>query len=465
MSRLTPPGAVASANGRNRLPALACTTLAIALVAGCGVESDDGSQTPADSASAVEETETTTVTADATTTATEPSETETTEAATTTPIAGDPEQPPAPDIGLVDEGGEVFRPFSEDSPWNTSVATAPIDPRSSELLARAAERITANANPGMATTTQTRDLRDVDLFVNTDDWAVPIVTEENGVPTTMVCRQELCGPDSDRVDTLSIPSEVSPVPGNDGWFSVLDRGTGFGYDLWRARREGTVISYQFIKRWALDGPGYSAPVAEDPVRAVGARGSGLPLFAGVIHPEELEGGRIDHALAIAVPGPSQRAYVQPASVTNGLNVTDSLPEGARIRLREGANLGRLPRGANPRTREILIETLRTFGAIVVDRSQTPTLYARRNADYGTRAADLGAEAAVSELGSGDELDGEGPLRPERREQTPLLRGDELDGIELSDFEVIELPELLSDPPGLEFFAAAEEQADVTPESP
>ena len=103
--------------------------------------------------------------------------------------------------------------------------------------------------------------------------------------------------------------------------------------MWRARRVGDVISYQFIKRWALNGPGYSAPATQDASAAVGARGSGLPLFAGVIQPNELRQGRIDHALAISVPGPAQRIFVQPASVTNGINVTTSLPEGARLRLK------------------------------------------------------------------------------------------------------------------------------------
>jgi hypothetical protein len=238
---------------------------------------------------------------------------------------------------------------------------------------------------------------------------------------------------------------------------VLDIGAGVGYDLWRGRRDDDVISYQFIKRWPLDGPGFSRPVAEDPVRAVGARGSGLPLFAGLIQPEELLSGSVNHALAISVPGPASRRYVQPASVTNGINVVDSLPEGARIRLRDDADFGRLPRGANSRTRDILLETLRTYGAIVVDRAEVPTLYARRNADYGNPDTSLAATEA-------DEL-GLKPNRRRGREETPLLRGDELEGIELSDFEVVQLGPLLDDPPGLGTFETAQEEFDVTPEAP
>ncbi len=462
----------------------ACLILALAILAGCGPDGEDEASAPADSANAGAETETTTedtettetTQATTTTTTTTPTTTTTTDGtvteATTETEDGSAEDVVAEeqitqdDVGLVDEGGTVFRPFAEDSPWNTTIADAPIDSRSDELLRRAATRVTAVANTADGTLdTRTRDLRDVDVYVNTTEWTVPIVTERNGVPTTLVCRQLLCGPESDRVDSLSIPPDVSPAPENDGWFSVLDRGAGVGYDFWRARREGEVISYQFIKRWDLDGPGFSAPVAEDPVRAVGARGSGLPLFAGVIQPEELEAGSINHALAISVPGPAQRLYVQPASVTNGLNVVESLPEGARIRLRSGARIGRLPQGANPRSRDVLIEALQTYGAIVVDRSRTPTLYARRNADYG---ADFGVEEPGIDLEEGglglrQELRRERRGRDRERERAPVLRGDELEGIELSDFEVVELGPELADPPGLDLFAEAEAEFDVTPE--
>ena len=59
-------------------------------------------------------------------------------------------------------------------------------------------------------------------------------------------------------------------------------------------------------------PGYSEPYHE------GARGSGLPLFAGLIRPERAaRPGEITHALAISVPGPAQGVFVQPASSTDG----------------------------------------------------------------------------------------------------------------------------------------------------
>ena len=69
-----------------------------------------------------------------------------------------------------------------------------------------------------------------------------------------------------------------------------------------------------------------------PPKAPSARGSGLPLFAGIITPADIRSGAIRHALAISVPGPAATNYVQPASVTDGNGRTTSLPEGARLRL-------------------------------------------------------------------------------------------------------------------------------------
>ena len=304
------------------------------------------------------------------------------------------------------------RPFSTSSPWNTPTNTRAVDPRSDVWIARASRRVAAVAAADQHSVgTAQRRARDLRLYVNTCAWTPAIVGEDGGETVRVICRQRNCGPVARQVKTLRVAAGIKPFPEFDGWYSVIDQSAGVGYDMWRARRVGNVISYQFIKRWLLDGPGFSPPATQDPVAAVGARGSGLPLFAGVIQPNELRRGRIEHALAISVPGAAQRIFVAPASVTNGVNVIGSLPEGARLRLKSAYTTRKLPRGANRRSAEALITALRTYGAIVVDRSITPTLYARRSSNYGT-----------------------------------LLLGNELQGIRLSDLEVVQSGPLLRFPP-------------------
>jgi hypothetical protein len=301
-------------------------------------------------------------------------------------------------------------PFAPSSPWNTPIQNVQVDANSDTYIKQASLRIGVLEAPNqkeIKTVTRQADKR---LFINTTRWTTPVYDEQGGSSVRIVCRQIVCGPDAG-VQTVTIPPDARPDPRFDGWFTVLNRGAGVAYDLWRARRYGDVISYEYIKKWDLNGPGYSRPVADDPQHAVAARGSGLPLFAGLILPEDIQTGHIEHTLAISLPGPAQRNYVQPASVTDGVGASNSIPEGARIRLRSDASLGTLPGGTNSRTANAILTALKRYGAIVVDRAAVPTLYAKKNFNWGTQ-----------------------------------LQGNVVQNLSLDDFEVVTLPRVQQDPP-------------------
>jgi hypothetical protein len=304
--------------------------------------------------------------------------------------------------------------FAADSPWNTPVESLPASPESERMLELARKRLAVIERPGHEGVETVERVVKKGFQINATRWA-PLVVEAGGtnvVNTKLVCRQANCGAQAERVPpTLALPPETTPDPRYDGWLSVIDRENGVAYDFWRARRQSDdTISYQYAKTWKLDGPGFSRPVSEDPQRAAGARGSGLPLFAGVIGPAELRAGEINHALALSVPGLARRSYVQPASVTDGVGQTDSLPAGARIRLKDSALLTSEPKGKMRPSVEAILVALRNYGAIIVDRAAVPTLYAAQ----GTPSS--------------------------------LLREDELDWLALDDFEVISLPQVYQDPP-------------------
>ncbi|PTL59807.1 hypothetical protein [Paraconexibacter algicola] len=361
----------------------------------------------------------------------------------------------------------ALRPFSSNSPWNTAVENAAIDRRSRQWITGAQQRLGVVEQAGRAPRRERRTIN-AGLFINTRRWTVPVVDEEGAVPTRVVCRQlpPYCG-DGARVTSLLVPADESPLPQYDGWFTVINRSEGVAYDLWRARRgrNGNVISYQFMRKWDLNGPGFQEP------NTVSARGSGLPLFAGLIQPEEIQAGRIEHALAISLPGPAQRNYVQPASSTDGVGQLSSIPEGARIKLRSSVTLAslnrrvdarcddpafgltarddgtvdrsvrrsactpyRFPGRTNRKAAEALISALKRYGAIVVDRSRVPTLYAKLNYDWSQPLRDP----------QGRLLDGNGraltqaQLNASGDVSTPLLRGNEIEGLKVSDFEVVEV---------------------------
>jgi hypothetical protein len=300
--------------------------------------------------------------------------------------------------------------FNDSSPWNKRIDSSSVDPNSDRMIEYAHERV--GVFEGDGTTTLTRNMVDEGLYINTTRWTVPVVA--GGRPTSLVCRQLVCG-DGANTTVLNIPDDVDPDPRYDGWYTVFDTSASVAYDLWRARREDDdTISYNYMRKWDLNGPGYSDLYHE------GARGSGLPLFAGLIRPGELESGEIQHALAISLPGPAAGLFVQPASSTDGTGRSASIPEGARIRLKRDVVL---PLPIDPRTgKEIkltkqqqrladaIVACLRTYGAIVVDRAAVPTLYAQR-----------------------DVTDG-------------LIQGNELQGLRLDDFEVMPLGQKHRYPP-------------------
>lgn len=305
--------------------------------------------------------------------------------------------------------------FASNSPWNTEIAGYSKDVNSAQMIDQATQRVAVIEQPGKnGVKIVYRRVKD-GIAINTEGFA-PLVVEVDpnggGITTNFVCRQSDCGSGDPSVpDSLVIPPDTRPNPAYDGWLSVIDRENRIGYDFWRARREtDDTISYQYAKAWTLGGPGFSKPYEVDPQRAVGARGSGLPLFAGMIDPQQASKGTIDHALAIAVPGLARRNYVQPASVTDGVGRQTSIPAGARIRLRANVDEKLVLKGVKHRSAAAILSALRTYGAIVVDRAIVPTLYAP--------------------LGTSPKLVG----------------NNDLEGLTLSDFEVVSLPQVYQDPP-------------------
>ena len=321
---------------------------------------------------------------------TEPTTTTPTEATTTAPVTTTTEStvPPVSTLpsptqpttaGSAATDAILSRPFLSDSPWNTQVIGDPVDPDSRGMMRRAQLRVATTQNPNGRITQEKRRIK-VGLTTNVTRWTVPVFSDNQpgAIVRPAVCRQLDCGPDA--LESVTIPPDACPDPRYDGWMTALDTQARIAYDFWRGRCEADgSLSYHYVKAWELDGPGFQEPTG------VSARGSGLPLFAGLITPEEIRSGRIEHALAISVPGAAQRRYVQPASRTDGTGSIRSVPEGARLRLETGSEK-KLTRtfvrnGTERRTARTIITALERYGAIVVDRSAAPTMYAQRNADW------------------------------------------------------------------------------------
>ena len=92
-----------------------------------------------------------------------------------------------------------------------------------------------------------------------------------------------------------------------------------------------------------------------------ADAAGLPILPGLVRPEEVRRGNIDHALRITVPR-SRRAYIYPARHFASDDPDPNLPAmGQRLRLKRSFDTSHFPRQAR-----VVLRALKRYGAFVAD---------------------------------------------------------------------------------------------------
>jgi hypothetical protein len=134
-----------------------------------------------------------------------------------------------------------------------------------------------------------------------------------------------------------------------------------------------------IDAWDLDGPGFRKPFTSW-WWLYGARGSGFPLIAGLIRPEEIEAGEINHALVFAspinrkttYPGGKQQVCSPPASKTDGRGIGfEFIPEGARLQLDPALDLDSLNLSS---ATKVIAKAMKKYGMYNCDGSSDFNIY-------------------------------------------------------------------------------------------
>jgi hypothetical protein len=177
-------------------------------------------------------------------------------------------------------------------------------------------------------------------------------------------------------DAVPIPPDARAAAGTDGNMVVYQPSTDTMWEFWLMQREQG--------GWHATWGGRMTNVSTNPGRYDGnwgAPATSLPQIGGTITIEELRAGRIDHALAMAIPEPRRGAFVWPARRTDGTSDDPAaIPEGTRFRLDPSLDLGSLQL---PRATRILAEAAQRYGMVVRDRSANVTLYAEDPSPTGT----------------------------------------------------------------------------------
>ena len=156
---------------------------------------------------------------------------------------------------------------------------------------------------------------------------------------------------------VPIPDEAFPDPEEDGEMAIIDLSTGYEYDFWQAKKEDGKWSASWANRISI----YSDGIYE---KALSCRGAGFALLAGLIWPEELRDGKIEHALVFTYEFTKKDSIVWPATETDGDTESEkAIPEGARVQLDPDLDLDSLNLEPWEKT---IAKALQEYGMVLCD---------------------------------------------------------------------------------------------------
>jgi hypothetical protein len=242
--------------------------------------------------------------------------------------------------------------FAPDSAWNRPLpAGAELHPRSDQLVAELQHQL-GRADP----------------WINSHEYSAPLYR----VPADQRRVRVKLDTDYDRLErdfaSVPVPPDAEPAQGSDRHLVVWQPATDTMWEFWKMERRPD----GWHARWG----GKLAHVSESRgafAAPLGSTATGIPVAAGLIEAEELRRGRIDHALAFALPEARAGAFSPPATRTDGQTPGEqAIPLGTRFRLDPELDLDRLDL---PRPTRTLAEAAQRHGMIARDKAGAVTFYA------------------------------------------------------------------------------------------
>jgi hypothetical protein len=275
-------------------------------------------------------------------------------AATPPPPASPPPSPPspppaAPQPETVTPSSSVFRWYADSSPFNSPIpANAEVDLNSTTLVQTLVQSANEKGWP-----------------VASGAWTVPVYYADAQTKRYDVVFDSSWN-NGRIMYGVPIPDAAVPDPEGDHHLAVVDRSTNCEWDLWNARKTASGWRAGQGNRLELEGAGFTPS---------SARVSGFGLLAGLIRPEEIQQGVIDHALVFGYPYTDRDGSVWPA-VSGGAGASTlpgAIPIGARVQLNPALNLDAL--GLNP-WQKTIARALQRYGMYLGDTAGALTLYAQ-----------------------------------------------------------------------------------------
>ncbi|MBK5231152.1 MAG: hypothetical protein JJE27_08285, partial [Thermoleophilia bacterium] len=175
--------------------------------------------------------------------------------------------------------------------------------------------------------------------------------------------------DINRDGTVPIPAFAVPDEGTDHHMTVLSPDRQTSWDYYKPVKNASGV-------WSGTSAGAIVPMSGNGIVSktiAGANAANMASLAGLVRPEELAQGHIDHAVTIGIPGIAGGAPACPATHNVGTTSDpNALPEGARLQLDPTVSVDAL---SIPAWQKTIARAMQTYGAYVRDNSGTLTVYA------------------------------------------------------------------------------------------
>jgi hypothetical protein len=168
---------------------------------------------------------------------------------------------------------------------------------------------------------------------------------------------------------VPIPSGAKPDPDSDGHLAVYDPVKEREWDFWQARYDTATQTW-----WTGGGAAVSTATGSGiaPKTVAGANAANFPLLGGLVRPEELAAGSIEHALTFAQPS-TARGYVCPAThQTESTKDPLAFSAGTHLQLDPSTDVSAL---RIPRWEKIVARALQKYGMYLRDTGGVLGIYA------------------------------------------------------------------------------------------
>jgi hypothetical protein len=250
-----------------------------------------------------------------------------------------------------------MRLFGPTSFWNRALAAdEPLDPRSLQLTTALLTEVRAEMPTRKGP------------WINSNAWSVPVYTVGSGVPNVYVKLDVGVVQLQRDFAAVPIPAGVHSSAGTDRHLVIYQPSTDTMWEFYRFQK----LADGWHARWGGKMTNLSSHPGYFP-NSFGASATSLPLLGGLTTIAELKAGKIDHALAMAVPNTDAAQVTWPAQRGDGrVRGATAIPEGTHFRIDPSVDLSKLkmtPVGL------AMARAVQRYGMVIRDSADCVTFFA------------------------------------------------------------------------------------------